>query len=50
MTAGMLDSILEVFVSEELFEVDDNDDTDSKDRKLKEVSRSCEPLRTYSWP
>lgn len=45
---GTLESTLDLFVSEETFEVDD--DMVSQERELKDVSRSCEPLRTYSRP
>lgn len=43
-----------LFVSRENMEDDDDENDEpvlSKDLKLKEVgSRSCDPLRTYSWP
>lgn len=50
--AGTLESTQEVelFVSKETFDVDDDDDALSWDRKLEEVSRSCEPLSMYSCP
>lgn len=45
------ESVLELFVSEENFD-SENDDDASQDRKLEDASSNCisDPLRMYSWP